>query len=212
MRSREPSSITSTSKGSAQRSSAATTRPTAVATFASSFSPAITTVRLGAGAASARPGVAVDIERVLVERVVVAQHDPGRELAATELERLGGARVVELRRAPVDPVAHQVEGDRDAREAPHPADGLLDEAPPRCAAVTQADVEEPRADDDVVARPRRLEQQIARLEARVGVAGARRLDHRRGEVAPRVVGGDALLAQIVEQVARAGAHLVERAP
>src|SRR5262245_54727888 len=171
MRSREPSSITITSKRSAQRSSAATTRPTALATFASSSSPAITTVRLGAGAALAPRGVAVDIQRVLVERVVVAQHDEAAELAATELEALGRARVVELRRAPVDPVAHQVEGDRDAREAPHAAHGLLDEAAPRCAAVAQADVEEPGADDDVVARPRRLEQEVARLEARAGMAG-----------------------------------------
>src|SRR5262245_58651301 len=138
MRSRDPASIASTSKRGCQRASAATTRPTAFSTLASSSSPAITTVSAGASPASGDLGFAVDMERVLVERVVVAQRDEAAELAPAEAENPVRARVEEPRRAPVDVVGRQVERDRDARERPHAAQHLLDEAVPGLPRVVEA--------------------------------------------------------------------------
>src|SRR5262245_44172992 len=104
-------------------SRAATMRRTARSTFASSLRPAMITERLRVGP--------VDVGRVLMEGVVVADGHEARELPAAEVERVAGARVVERRAPEIHVVGHQVEGDPDAAEVPHAPHRRVDEGAPR---------------------------------------------------------------------------------
>src|SRR5262245_44309743 len=210
-----PSSITSTSNSSATWSRAATTRVTARSTFASSFRPGISTVRLtrvalAFSAPVSAPRGAEDMDGVLVQGVVVAQAAVARELALAEGERLGGGGVGELGDAEVHLVAHQVEGDRVAAQRVHAPHHVAHEGAPVRVARGELDVEEARGDEHVRGREL-VGEEVGALEGYARMARARGGDHLGREVAAAVGGVEAALLQEGEELAAAAADVVQRA-